>query len=185
MKILKLLLLTVLFVGVASCSKDDPTGVDDNSIYKFKVESIRGGTIDFSAFKGKKILVVNTASQCKYTYQYPDLQTLYEQNQGELVVVGFPCNDFGEQAPGGDGDIADNCEQNYGVTFPMGSKVSIVENTAPIFQWLTQKEQNGVMNVEVKWNFTKFLIDENGHLIASFPSEIEPLGPEIAEALKK
>lgn len=157
-----------------------------NSIYNFKVESLSGGTIDFSKFKGKKILIVNTASECGYTPQYEGLEKLYKEQKGNLVIVGFPANDFGAQEPGNNAAIAGFCKKNYGVSFPMAAKISVKGAAqAPIYKWLTQKSLNGVQDAEVKWNFHKFLIDENGHLIAVFPSAIKPEGPEIKAALKK
>lgn len=156
-----------------------------NSIHQFKVESLNGGTIDFSEFKGKKILIVNTASECGFTPQYEGLEALYNEHKKELVVVGFPANNFGGQEPGSNAEIKAFCEQNYGVSFPMAEKVSVKgDDMAPIFKWLTSKEENGVKDVEIKWNFTKFLLDENGHLIATFESKVKPQSDEILEAIK-
>lgn len=155
-----------------------------NSIHQFKVESLTGGTIDFSEFKGKKVLVVNTASECGFTPQYAGLEELYNKHKNELVIVGFPANNFGGQEPGTNAEIKAFCEQNYGVSFPMAAKVSVKgEDIAPIFAWLTSKEENGVKNVDIKWNFTKFLLDENGQLIASFESNVEPQSREILNAI--
>ncbi len=154
------------------------------SIYDFKVEGLDGGTIDFSAYKGKKILIVNTASQCGYTPQYQALQELYNKFGGTVVVVGFPANNFGGQEPGTNSEIKTFCTKNYGVTFPMAAKVSVKgDDIAPIFKWLTSKTQNGVMDAEIKWNFTKFLIDENGHLVAKFDSKVAPMDAEIVSKL--
>lgn len=155
-----------------------------NSIHQFKVESLTGGTIDFSEFKGKKVLVVNTASECGFTPQYAGLEELYNKHKNELVIVGFPANNFGGQEPGTNAEIKAFCEQNYGVSFPMAAKVSVKgEDIAPIFAWLTSKEENGVKNVDIKWNFTKFLLDENGQLIASFESNVEPQSKAILNAI--
>ena len=154
------------------------------SIYDFKVEGLEGGTIDFSAYKGKKILVVNTASNCGYTPQYKELETLYEKYKDKLVIVGFPANNFGGQEPGTNTEIKAFCEKNYGVSFPMAAKVSVKgEDMAPIYQWLTQKAQNGVLDAEIKWNFNKFLIDENGNMVAYFPSKVTPMSEEITSKL--
>ncbi|MDB5201966.1 MAG: Glutathione peroxidase [Ferruginibacter sp.] len=154
------------------------------SIYDFKVESLDGGKIDFSSFKGKKILVVNTASECGYTPQYKDLQALYEKYKDRLVIVGFPANNFGGQEPGTNTEIKTFCEKNYGVSFPMAAKISVKgEDMAPIYQWLTHKDQNGVLDAEIKWNFNKFLIDENGHMVAYFPSKVTPMSEEITSKL--
>ena len=157
----------------------------NNSIHSFKVKSIDGGMIDFAKYKGKKILVVNVASQCGYTRQYDGLQKLYDANKDKLVVVGFPANNFGSQEPGSDGEILQFCKARFGVTFPMASKISVKgDDTAPIFKWLTSKTENGVLDATVGWNFTKFLLDENGKMIAYFPSKIEPNSEEITKFLK-
>jgi glutathione peroxidase len=155
-----------------------------NSIFKFKVESLDGGTINFKQFKGKKILVVNTASKCGYTPQYEDLQKLYTQYSDKLVIVGFPANNFGGQEPGTNTEIKEFCKKNYGVTFPMAAKVSVKgDDIAPIFKWLTHKDENGVLDAEIKWNFTKFLLDENGVLITKFDSKVKPMSEEITKYL--
>jgi len=153
-------------------------------IYSFKVDKLDGGTIDFAAFKGKKILIVNTASKCGYTKQYTDLQALYEQHKDKLVVIGFPANNFGGQEPGSAVEIKEFCQKNFGVTFPMAAKVSVKgSDMAPIFKWLTSKDQNGLLDTEIGWNFNKFLIDENGNLIAHFPSNVTPLSNDIVSKL--
>ncbi|MBI2282999.1 MAG: glutathione peroxidase [Bacteroidetes bacterium] len=155
------------------------------SIHSFKVKSIEGGTIDFARFKGKKILVVNTASKCGYTPQYEALEKVYEQYKDKLVIVGFPANNFGGQEPGSDGEIQEFCKARFGVTFPLASKVSVKgDDTAPIYQWLTHKNQNGVLDAEIKWNFNKFLLDENGKMIAYFESKVKPDSEEILKYLK-
>lgn len=157
----------------------------DPSIHSFKVKSIEGKTIDFAQFKGKKILVVNTASKCGYTPQYEALEKVYEQYKDKLVVVGFPANNFGGQEPGADSEIQEFCKARFGVTFPMASKVSVKgDDTAPIYKWLTSKTANGVLDAEIKWNFTKFLLDENGKLVACFPSNVKPDSEEILKYLK-
>lgn len=154
------------------------------SIYKFKVEGLEGGIIDFSSFKGKKILVVNTASKCGYTKQYEGLQALHEQYGDKLVIVGFPANNFGGQEPGTNTEIQEFCKKNYGVSFPMAAKISVKgDDMAPIYKWLCNKTENGVLDAEVKWNFGKFLLDENGMLLNYFPSKIEPLSEEITGKL--
>lgn len=155
------------------------------SIYKFKVDGLEGGTIDFSKFKGKKILVVNTASKCGFTPQYEALEKFYKEYNNELVIIGFPANNFGGQEPGTNQEIKEFCTKNYGVTFPMASKVSVKgEDIAPIFKWLTNKSENGVMDADIKWNFTKFLLDENGVLVAKFDSKVTPMSDEILAYLK-
>jgi len=158
---------------------------DNGSIHSFKVKSIEGGTIDFAKFKGKKILVVNTASKCGYTPQYDALQKVYDQYKDKLVIVGFPANNFGGQEPGSDEEIKDFCKARFGVKFPLASKVSVKgEDMAPIYQWLTSKAKNGVLDADIKWNFNKFLLDENGKMIAYFPSKVTPDSDEILKYVK-
>jgi len=155
------------------------------TIYDFKVESLDGKEINFADFKGKKILIVNTASECGFTPQYADLEKVYEQYKDKLVVVGFPANNFGGQEPGTNTEIGAFCQKNYGVTFPMAAKVSVKgDDTAPIFKFLTEKELNGVKNTTILWNFTKFLVDENGKLIDTFVSTTNPTNEAITKYLK-
>jgi glutathione peroxidase len=154
------------------------------SIHSFKVEAIDGGTINFADFKGKKILIVNTASQCGYTPQYKELEALYNKYKEKLIVVGFPANNFGQQEPGSNTEIKSFCQKNYGVSFPLAAKISVKGNDmAPIYRWLTQKQLNGVLDAEIKWNFNKFLLDENGRVIAKFESGTNPLSKDITGRL--
>lgn len=154
----------------------------DQTIYHFKVESIDGESMDLSSFKGKKLLIVNVASECGYTPQYAQLQELYESFSEKLVVIGFPSNDFGGQEPGTDEEIKSFCSSRYGVTFPLTTKINIKGNDVhPLYKWLTQKSENGVMDAEVKWNFQKFLIDENGMLYKSLSHKVSPLDDEILQ----
>lgn len=154
------------------------------SVHNFSVKALDGSTINLADFKGKKLLIVNTASECGYTPQYKELQTLHEKYEGKLVVIGFPTNNFGSQEPGTNADIKSFCQKNYGVTFPMAEKISVKgDDTAPIYKWLTEKSRNGVMDAEVKWNFNKFLLDENGRLIAKFDSKVTPMSEEITGKL--
>jgi len=156
----------------------------ESAIYNFKVEALEGGTIDLSKFKGKKILIVNTASKCGYTPQYEELQKLYDQYKSKLVIIGFPANNFGGQEPGTNTEIKEFCKKNYGVTFPMAAKISVKgDDIAPIYKYLTTKAENGVLDAEVKWNFGKFLLDEKGILIEYFPSKVKPLSEEITSKL--
>jgi glutathione peroxidase len=160
--------------------------LNPNSIYDFKIKSLDGKhTIDLAEFKGKKILIVNTASECGYTPQYAGLQELSVHFKDKLVVIGFPCNDFGQQEPGTPEQIASFCSKNYGVTFPLTEKVKILgDDKHPIFKWLL--EQTGVeLTGEIKWNFEKFLIDENGKLVHRFRHKIEPVSEEIISAIEK
>lgn len=148
------------------------------TLHEFKSKTIDGKEFNFADLKGKKVLIVNTASECGYTPQYKDLQALYEKyNSKNFVIIGFPCNDFGGQEPGTETEIKSFCTKNYGVTFQMMEKVSIA--TSPIYQWLTHKTENGVLDATVKWNFNKFLIDEQGHLVKYLPSSIKPMDIEI------
>lgn len=155
------------------------------SIHSFKVEALDGSTIDFSKFKGKKILVVNTASECGFTPQYADLEKLYEKYKNKLVVVGFPANNFGGQEPGSNHEIAAFCQRNYGVQFPMAAKISVKgDDIAPIYKFLTDKKENGVKNTKILWNFTKILLDEKGNIIDSFVSTTNPMSESITKHLK-
>jgi glutathione peroxidase len=158
--------------------------VTTKNIFNFKVAALDGSTIDFATFKGKKILIVNTASECGYTPQYKDLEKLYETYKDKLVIVGFPANNFGGQEPGTNDEIKSFCTKNYGVSFPMAAKVSVKgDDMAPIYQWLTQKDKNGVLDAEIKWNFNKFLIDENGRMINKFESSVNPMSADITDKL--
>jgi len=170
--------------GIDKTNFNPPKIVAEKSIYDFKVEGLEGGTIDFSTFKGKKILVVNTASKCGNTPQYEDLEKLYETYKDKLVIVGFPANNFGGQEPGTNAEIKEFCKKNYGVTFPMAAKISVKgDDMAPIYQWLCNKAQNGVLDAQVGWNFGKFLLDENGKLLNYFPSKVKPMSEEIISKL--
>lgn len=153
------------------------------SVHQFKVEGIGGAEIDFAGFAGKKVLVVNVASECGFTPQYQQLQELYEAFQDKLVVVGVPSNDFGGQEPGTNEDIRAFCTIKYGVQFPLTTKVSITNAPHPLYQWLTQKAENGVLDSEVSWNFQKYLLDEKGHLVAYFPSSVSPFDERILDWL--
>lgn len=189
-KIFLLLLSFIAFLQSCTNQKSEVSKAKTNelmgkTIYDFKVESLDGKEINFADFKGKKILIVNTASECGFTPQYADLEKVYEQYKGKLVVVGFPANNFGGQEPGTNTEIGAFCQKNYGVTFPMAAKVSVKgDDTAPIFKYLTEKELNGVKNTSILWNFTKFLVDENGKLIDSFVSTTKPTDEAITKYLK-
>lgn len=155
------------------------------TIYDYKVEGLDGKEINFADFKGKKILIVNTASKCGFTPQYADLEKLSKDYPVNLVVIGFPANNFGAQEPGSNEEIGAFCEKNFGVTFPMAAKVSVKgDDTAPIFKYLTEKDLNGVKSTAILWNFTKFLVDENGYLIDSFISTTKPTSESITKYLK-
>ncbi len=144
------------------------------SIHDFKIQNIEGKILDFSTFKGKKILIVNVASACGYTPQYQQMQELYDNFIDKLVVVGMPCNDFGGQESGSEATIQEFCTLRYGVTFPLTTKVGILENTHPIFNFLTHKSENGLKDYTVKWNFYKFLLNTEGVLERILPSSVSP-----------
>jgi len=148
--------------------------------YDFKVKTLEGGDFDFSSLKGKKVIIVNTASKCGFTPQYKDLEEVYEKYQDNLVIIGFPANNFLNQEPGSASDIRKFCTENYGVKFPMMAKISVKgDDMAPLYKWLTSKEKNGVMDSEVKWNFQKYLIDENGKLVDVVYSKDKPTSDKV------
>ena len=156
----------------------------NDSIHQFKVPSIDGGEIDFSDFRGKKILVVNTASDCEFTQQYSQLQELFTTYKNTMTVVGFPSNNFGEQEPGTDREIRNFCSYRYGVTFPLASKSDVIgKNANPVFEWLTSQEFTSGKNKKITWNFQKFLLDEQGKLIAVFPPAEEPINDVLLDML--
>ena len=167
-----------------SLTNEVQVSANAKTIYDFKVESLSGGTIDFAKFKGKKILIVNTASKCGYTPQYDGLEELYKKYQDKLVIVGFPANNFGGQEPGTNGEIVEFCKKNYGVTFPMAAKISVKGNdAAEIYKWLCSKSENGVMDATITWNFNKFLLDERGTIITKFDSKVTPMSDELTSKL--
>ena len=187
---MKKILFALASVALLACSEQPDTvkttvAIAENqleksnsmSFYDFKLTAINGETFDFSTLKGKRVLIVNTASECGYTPQYKQLQELYANYGGEkFTIIGFPANNFGGQEPGSDTEIASFCEKNYGVTFPMMSKISVKgDDEHPLYKWLTDKELNGVSDGKVKWNFHKFLIDENGNWYKELSSSVSPL----------
>ena len=170
MKILAFLLLTFFVTA-------------PQSVYDFKIKTIDGKNLALKKFKGKKILIVNTASKCGYTKQYAELQQLSEQYKDKLVVIGIPANNFKDQEPGTNLSIKEFCKQNYGVTFLLGEKLSVKgDDMAELFKYLTSVD-NPDFKGDIKWNFEKFLIDENGKLIHRFRSAVKPLSPEITKYL--
>ncbi len=160
---------------------------DTASIYQFKVKDINGKTFDFASLKGKKIMIVNTASKCGLTPQYEQLEALYTKYKAKnFVIVGFPANDFMSQEPGSDQEIAQFCKLNYGVSFPMMSKISVKgKDMHPVYQFLTQKAKNGLEDSKVEWNFQKYLIDENGHLAKVISPRVLPDDPSIIAWIEK
>jgi glutathione peroxidase len=159
--------------------------IGTTSIYDFEIDGLMDKKIRLSDYKGKKILIVNVASKCGFTPQYEGLQKLYEKYQEELIVIGFPANDFGKQEPGTNEEIATFCETNYGITFPLSTKITVKgDDMHPLYKWLTTKDLNGHSDSEVKWNFQKYLIDEQGNLIGVFRSKVKPLSPELIDAIE-
>jgi glutathione peroxidase len=151
------------------------------SLHSFEVKAIDGSSFKLSQLKGKKVLIVNTASKCGLTPQYEDLQKLYEKyGSGNFAIIGFPANNFMKQEPGTNEEIQEFCSINYGVTFPMMEKISVKGNDMhPLYQWLTTKEMNGVMDSEVKWNFQKYMVDEDGKLVGMAKPKDNPFADEI------
>jgi glutathione peroxidase len=164
-----------------------PKTVSDpvTSVYTIPFELINGDTADLSAYRGKKIVVVNTASDCGYTGQYEELQKLYEQRKDDIVIVGFPANDFKQQEKGSNEEIASFCKKNYGVEFPLAMKTTVVKSTDqhPIFKWLSDQKQNGWNEQAPSWNFSKYVIDEQGKLIGYFDPGVSPLGNDFTKVL--
>lgn len=155
-----------------------------NSLYEFSIKNIDGKILDLSIYKGKKILIVNTASECGFTPQYEGLQELYLKYKDKVIVIGFPANNFGKQEPGTNQDIKGFCSKNYNVSFPMMSKISVKgDDIDPLFKWLTT-QPNPDFTGDINWNFEKFLLDENGQLIHRFRSRTKPMSDEIINAIK-
>ena len=156
------------------------------SVYDFTVKSIDGKDVKLSQYKGKKLLIVNTASECGYTPQYKELEELYKKHGDKVTVLGFPANNFGGQEPGSEAQIATFCQKNYGVTFPLFSKVSVKgADTAPLFKFLADKAKNGAVSDAPNWNFCKYLVDAQGHVLKFYPSKVTPLSPELLADIMK
>ena len=155
-----------------------------SNFYSINFKNILGEEKSFKEFSGKKILIVNVASYCGYTRQYKDVQKLQDSYGDKLQVIAFPCNDFGSQEPGNNSQIAQFCESNYSIKFPVMSKINIRKTPIhPVYKWLTNSDLNGWNNSKPKWNFYKYLIDEEGNLIKSFGSNTSPLSSEIIQSL--
>lgn len=154
------------------------------SIYNIKINSLNGKPIDLKSFEGKYILFVNVASKCGFTPQYKQLQELHDMYKDQLQIIGVPCNQFGGQEPGNEEDIQSFCEVNYGVTFLMTEKIDVKgKHQHPLYQWLTNKSNNGVSESTVKWNFQKYLVNDNGELVDYFYSVTSPLSKKITKHL--
>ena len=178
---------TSLACGFKKIATRPDSGVQETSasIYDFKMASITGEEIDFSQYKGKKLLIVNTASECGFTPQYEDLQKLHEAEGDNLVILGFPANNFGGQEPGSDSEIASFCQENYAVTFQMFSKISVEgSDMAPLYKWLTDKSQNGWNDEAPNWNFCKYYINADGSLMKFYASAINPMSEELLKDIR-
>jgi glutathione peroxidase len=192
----KLLFFTTVIFSLYSCqnqaqpkkieTSDIITPMTKETIYQYKVEDLSGKTFDFSTLKGKKVIIVNTASKCGLTPQYKDLEAVYKEYKDKgLVIVGFPANNFASQEPGTNEEIATFCQMNYGVTFPMMDKVSVKgDDMAAIYQFLTQKSKNGLQDSSVEWNFQKYLINENGELEKVISPRVLVTDPEVINWIK-
>ena len=185
-----LIIIFVLSVSVLIASKlsDSAPKITDpiESIYELEAVSISGDSIRLSEYKGKKIIIVNVASKCGYTSQYEGLQDLHEKYSEEVVVLGFPSNDFLWQEPGSNNDIAEFCSSKYGVSFPMFQKVKVRGgNKHPIYQWLSSKSKNGWNNKAPSWNFSKYIVDESGRLIGRFGPKVTPTSSEIIQLIEQ
>ena len=192
---LKLLLavtgLSILFSCVTdidhtSRPEDNSSSTGDSSFYSFKVKSLEGEEIDFSKYKGKKVLIVNTASKCGFTPQYEELQKLHIQHGDKVTVLGFPCNQFGGQEPGTSAQIGEFCKKNYGVSFQLFEKVDVKgDHQHPLYKWLTTKSLNGWNDKAPGWNFCKYLINEKGELVDFYGSTVSPTGKKILSGIEK
>lgn len=193
---MKKILLLLSVVSLYSCQNQAQNKVSNQltsaqpmekqTIYQFKVKDLEGNEFDFASLKGKKILVVNTASKCGLTPQYKQLEAIYNQYKDQnFIIVGFPANNFGQQEPGSNKEIAEFCERNYGVTFPMMEKISVKgSDMAAIYQFLTQKSKNGLKDSEVEWNFHKYLINEKGELDKVVSPQVLPTDAVIVDWIK-
>ena len=186
----------VLCMGLLGCSTGvrpnhdqtppEASGVQEDTIYAYKLKDIDGFTVPLSRYEGKVLLVVNVASECRYTDQYANLQRLYMKYKDRgFVVLGFPSNDFGRQEPGTNAEIKEFTTHQFNIMFPLFSKISVEgKNIHPLYQCLTSRDINGQFGGPITWNFNKFLIDKNGKTIARFPSEMDPLAPQITNAIE-
>jgi glutathione peroxidase len=194
---LRLTALFVLIIGIAAFALNSytskiiarpmdnmPTDSTRTSLYNFTVNTLDGTAVSLEKYRGKTIVVLNVASECGYTPQYADWEKFYNDNKEEVVVLGFPCNDFGGQEPGSAAEIGAFCQKNYGVTFPMFEKVAVKGAAkSPLYQWLTDPAQNGWNSQEPSWNFCKYLINEKGELTHFFASKVKPDHVEFLKAL--
>ncbi|OHX66327.1 glutathione peroxidase [Flammeovirga pacifica] len=193
-----LTILTVTSLALLACTRVHKTSPEEISLdddyrkrespfYSFKMKKLNGEVLDFQSLKGKKILIVNTASKCGYTPQYEALQELHEKYGEELVILGFPCNQFGGQEPGSSEEIASFCKINYGVTFTMMEKVNVKkkDDQSPLYRWLSDPDENGWNDEAPSWNFCKYYINEKGELKDFFNSNIKPMDEEVIKSISK
>lgn len=191
----KIIIITFVLISILSCnttSKEQQKATTMNtsaiapssSIYNIAINNLNGDPINLNDFKGKKILFVNVASECGFTPQYKDLQELHKTYGEKLVVIGLPCNQFGEQEPGNSSEIQSFCSKNYGVEFLITEKIDVKgTNQHPLYAWLTSKEKNGAKDSSVKWNFQKYLVDGNGQFIDFYYSITNPLDTKITSKI--
>lgn len=182
---MKTILLAILsFVMITTTDTNENK---KESIHQFKVKDINGKSFEFSSLKGKKIMIVNTASKCGLTPQYEKLEALYQKyKNNNFIIIGFPANNFMGQEPGSDQEISTFCQKNYGVSFPMMSKISVKgKGMHPVYQFLTKKSKNGLEDNEVQWNFQKYLIDEEGHLVKVISPRTQPDDASIIQWIEK
>ena len=171
------LVLILLFFGTMSVAQDN--------FYELEFKDISGKSVSMKQFKGKMILIVTTASECGFTPQYEQLQELHEEMNDKLVIIGFPCNQFGAQEPGGEDEIQAFCKKNYGVTFLMASKIDVKgEDQHPVYNWLTNENLNGKESTEVQWNFQKYLINAKGNYVKMFGTRVSPIDDEIISLIE-
>jgi len=193
---MKIILITVIFVAAVAVAfgfrnrispqrKAELISETPSSFYDLSYTDISGKAMSMSAYKGKYVLCVNVASKCGNTPQYAELEQLYEKHKDKLVIIGFPCNQFGWQEPGKEEEIQAFCTKNYGVTFPLASKLDVKgKDQHPVYTWLTKKEVNGEGSDEVEWNFHKFLVSPDGKWMQSFSAKLDPMSPEIEGLIK-
>jgi glutathione peroxidase len=182
------IIMLIIFLGwkFLSETKKLQNAKSVKSIFEYSFTSIDGKRTSLTEFRGKKMLFVNVASKCGFTSQYEDLEKLYERYKDQIVVIGFPANDFKNQEPGTNEEIASFCKTTYGVKFPMAQKTSVIrKDKNEIYKWLTDKSLNGWNSEEPKWNFHKYLVDESGELVAVFPSMTKPMSDKILDYVRK
>jgi len=182
--------LLLLNMGCKQVVKSRPTdgsaGEPSKSIYDFKMKDLDGVLIDFARYKGKKMLLINTASKCGYTPQYAELEQLHKLYGDKIVLLGFPANNFLHQEPGSNKEIGEFCQKNYGVTFQLFEKVSVIgKDQCGLYQWLSKKELNGWNDQAPGWNFCKYLVNEKGELLKFYPSAVKPMSQELVDDILK